>query len=62
MGTYAIADSDAKVRIREYLKTFRHKKVKRVGIVDIMTTLNLPPDQIERIMTDLKNEGVKEVR
>lgn len=56
-----VSDKDAEKQVRNYLEMFRSKATKKVSLLDIMSKLNLPPEQIERVMKRLEREGVKEV-
>ena len=56
-----VDDMNAEIQIRNYLKTFDRKKKDTVNLLDLMVNLNLPPDQIERIMDKLEKDGVKRI-
>ena len=56
-----ISDIEAEKYIIEYLKIFKHKTVKTVSLLNIMSELNLQPEQIERVMKKLEAKGVKPI-
>lgn len=61
MDVPKISDIEAEKQIIEYLKIFKHKTVKTVSLLNIMSELNLQPEQIERVMKKLETKGVKPI-
>lgn len=51
-----VSDTKAKEEIVEYIKQLKQEGFKKVSIVDLVDGLNLPAEQIEKIMDTL--EGV----
>jgi len=49
-----ISDNEAEKEIILFLKLYKRKGVSKINILDIVTELRLPAEQIERIMEDLE--------
>ena len=54
------SDDEAEIEIREYLTMKKESGTTRINLLDLMLDLDLPPEQIERIMNTLSKEGVKD--
>jgi hypothetical protein len=53
-GSRKLTYEDAKIVIKTYLKGLEAKGETKFGILDIMSVTNLPVEQIEHILDDLK--------
>ena len=59
--TRTMSDEDAKVEIESYLKDIKKRGIQQISLLDLIADLNLPGEQIERIMDGLKERGVKSI-
>ena len=55
---WAIPDNEAKMRIRTLIKQMKEEGIKKIDMLDIITRLNLPVEQVEKIMTKLEEENL----
>ncbi len=53
-----ISDTEAEVKIREFLQERKKQGLKDVNALDFYVYLHLPAPQVDRIMTKLVKEGV----
>lgn len=51
-------DKEAKVQIENLIKQFKSQNIENIDIIDITRNLNLPIEQVERIMAKLEKEKV----
>jgi len=51
-----IDDAEAKMQITSFILGAKKKGVSKINILDIICSLNLPPEQIERIMKKFEKE------
>jgi len=56
-----LTDGEAKIEIESYLKYMQKKGIYQVDLLDLIAHLNIPGEQIERIMDELLNKGVKPI-
>ena len=56
-----LSDAEAQSEIESFLKVKKKEGTKTVNILDLMQEFNLPPNQIEKIMTKLKSKGVESI-
>jgi hypothetical protein len=54
-------DDEAKVEIESYIKDIQKKGIYQIDLLDLIAYLNLPGEQIERIMEELENKGVNPI-
>ena len=47
--------------IKAYLIEMKNKGITKISMVDIVESLRLPVEQVEKIMEELKANGVKEI-
>jgi len=47
--------------IKAYLIKMKNKGITKISMVDIVESLRLPVEQVEKIMEELKANGVKEI-
>lgn len=57
----SVPDKTAAREIREFLASAAGAGRDRVGLLDLVTELRLPPDQVRRLMDSLSSEGVERV-
>jgi hypothetical protein len=53
-----ISDDEAKKDIINYIKEIKSKGNTKISMIDLVTNINLPSEQIERIMEDLEGSDV----
>ena len=53
-----IDDKFAKIILRELISTKKGEKVISISVIDLHNNTNLPLEQINRIMTQLEEEGI----
>ncbi|MBU2458747.1 MAG: hypothetical protein KKB29_00060 [Nanoarchaeota archaeon] len=53
-----INDAEAEIRVKDLVNRFKSQDKKEIDMVDIVNELNLPLDQIEKIMLKLEKEMV----
>ena len=53
-----INDKEAKVEIRDLIRKFKLRGVINIDMIDITHELNLPLEQVEKIMLELEKEKV----
>lgn len=51
-----INDEEAKIQIGKLLTRFKTQNIKNIDVIDIIKELNLPVEQIERLMGKLEQE------
>jgi len=51
-----VDDEEAEMQIEDLIKRFKSQSIKNIDIIDIISKLNLPIEQIEKIMTKLEKE------
>ncbi|MBU4069895.1 MAG: hypothetical protein KJ646_02845 [Nanoarchaeota archaeon] len=51
-----ISDKEAKMQIESLIKKFKSQDIKNIDMIDIITELNLPIEQAEKIMVELEKE------
>ena len=49
---------NAKMQIKSLIKRFKSKEIKNIDMIDIISELNLPVEQVEKIMLELEKEKV----
>jgi len=52
-----VSDEEAEILMKEFLLERKKKGIKLVSLFDFMEALKLPPEQINRIMEKLEEEG-----
>jgi len=60
IGPRQIPDEYAELEIVEFIRQRKSMGKSTIDMLDFMQALNLPSDQIDRIMEKLKKKGVKE--
>lgn len=53
---YLISEEEAKMQIESLIKKFKLQNIKNINMIDIITELNLPIEQVEKIMIGLEKE------
>lgn len=53
-----ISDEEAKVQIENLIKRLKSQNIKNIDMIDITNELNLPIEQVEKIMTKLEKENI----
>ncbi|HLC51580.1 MAG TPA: hypothetical protein VJH90_04400 [archaeon] len=57
-----VSDEEARIMINRFISRKRLEGASRLNILDIMAELNLPPEQINKVMRFMEKRGiVKEV-
>lgn len=51
-------DKEAKMNIKDLIKRFKLQNIKNINVIDITSELNLPVEQVEKIMLELEKEKV----
>ena len=51
-----VDDEEAEMQIEDLIKRFKLQNIKNIDIIDIISKLNLPIEQIEKIMIKLEKE------
>ncbi len=51
-----ISESEAKKEITDFILQMKEKSISKISILDIVCSLNLPPEQIERVMEQFKSK------
>ena len=51
-----VGDEEAKMQIGNLIKKFKLQNIKNIDMIDIITELNLPIEQVEKIMVGLEKE------
>lgn len=51
-----LEDDEAKIKIKNLIKEFKLQKKNSIDVIDIINELNLPIEQVERIMLELEKE------
>ncbi len=51
-----ISDKEAKMQIENLIKKFKSQNITNIDMIDITTELNLPIEQVEKIMNELEKE------
>lgn len=53
-----LSDEQAKIEIINYLKKSKYLGVNKINIIKLVTDLNLPAEQIERVMDNLQKDDI----
>lgn len=53
---YILEDKEAKTRIKSLIEKFKSEGKDKIDIIDIINELNLPVEQVEKIMFELEKE------
>lgn len=53
-----IEDKEAKIRIKSLIEKFKSEGRDKIDIIDLINELNLPVEQVEKIMLELEKEKV----
>ena len=56
--SWSIPDDEAKMRIQTLIKQMKEEGIKKIDMLDIITKLNLPVEQVEKVMTKLEKENL----
>jgi len=51
-----VNDEEAKMQIENMIKKFKLQGIMNIDVIDIINELNLPMEQVERLMTGLEKE------
>jgi hypothetical protein len=53
---YLVSDKEAKIEIVNLIKRFKSQNINNIDMIDIITELNLPVEQVDKIMFGLEKE------
>jgi len=53
-----VDDKEAKIQIENLIKKFKSQKINNIDMIDITHELNIPIEQVEKIMAKLEEERV----